>query len=152
MRMNGSMRRLLNSSNLSLPRALDEILPGQLPEMVTIDGSVLLADRYEHSRSVSLKQFPDRTGYECLVNHSHFPYDGSPGALCKVMARIAGIRRSLVEYAPDRSFLILVSITEAECTIRFHECRAGERWLADDLEGYEEEAIAAIGVGPATDC
>ena len=152
MRMNSLMRRLLDSLNISLPDALAEATQQHLPDMVTANGSILLADQYKLSRSVSLKHFPDRTGYECLVNHFHIPYDGTRASLLQLIGRIAGIGRSLAEYAPDREFLIIVSIAEGECTIRFHECRPGEAWLADNLEGYTEDAIAAIHVGRVTDC
>jgi hypothetical protein len=120
--------------------------------MVTVGGSVLLADQYPASRHVSIDDFPDRTGYECFVNHFQFPYDGTRRALLHLIGRIAGIRRSLTEYAPDKSFLIIVSIAEHECTVRFHERRRAEAWLADDLEGYAQEAVAAIDVGRAIDC
>jgi hypothetical protein len=135
MRINASMRQLLDSMELSLRAALDDAPPGPLPEMVTVDGSVLLADGYKASRSVAVSQFPDRTGYECLVNHFHVPYDGTPAALLHVIAQVAGVQRSLADYAPDRGFLVIVSIAGAESTIRFHECRAGEAWLADGEKG-----------------
>ena len=152
MRMNSSMRQLLDAMDLSLPRALVEAPEGSLPKLEMVNGCVFLADQYERSASASLEQFPDRTGYECLVNHFHVPYDGTREALLQLIGRIAGIRRSLTEQAPDRSFLIIVSIADGECTITFHECRQGEAWLADNLEGYSKESVAAIDVGRAIDC
>ena len=152
MRVNSSMRQLLESMNVPLERALAEAAPKRLPALVTVQGCVLFADHAESGRQVSMVHFPDRTGYECFVNHFHVSYDGTRAALLRLIVRIAGIRRALAEYAPDRSFLVALSIAEGECTVRFHECRPGEAWLADDLEGYKDEAVAAIGVGPAADC
>lgn len=152
MQMNGSMRQLLDAMTLSLPRALDEAPEASLPKLVMVNGCVFLADEYERSASGSLEQFPDRTGYECFVNHIHAPYDGTRDALLQLIVRIAAIRRSLTEHAPDRRFLIIVSIADRQSTIRFHECRQGQAWLADNLEGYTEEAVAAIAVGRDTDC
>jgi len=152
MRMNSSMQQLLESMNISFRRALAEAAPERLPALVTVQGCILFADQAEGCRHVSLSDFPDRTGFECFVNHFHVPYDGTPAALQQLIVRIAGIRRALTEYAPDRKFLILMSIAGGECTIRFHECRAGEAWLADNLDGYTEEAVAAIGVGGTADC
>jgi hypothetical protein len=152
MRMNSSMRKLLDSTSISLQRALAEAPAERLPRLVTAEGCVLLADEAQACHSVSVSDFPDRTGFECFINHFHVPYDGTAAGLQKLIVRIAGIQRALTEYAPDRSFVIPVSIAKGECTIRFHECRPGEAWLADDLEGYTEESVAAIGVGPAADC
>jgi hypothetical protein len=152
MRMNSLMRQLLDTLNISLPDAVAEAAPERLLALVTVQGCVLFADQAEGCRHVSLRDFPDRTGFEHFVNHFHVPYDGTRASLLQLIGRIAGIRKSLAEYAPDRRFLIIVSIAEGECTISFHECRPGEAWLADNLEGYTEEAVAAIGVGRATDC
>jgi len=152
MRVNSSMRQLLESMNVPLERALAEAVPKRLPALVTVQGCVLFADQAEGCRHISLGDFPDRTGFECSVNHFHVPYDSTPAALLQLIVRTAAIRRALAEYAPDRSFLVIVSIAERECTISFHECRPGEAWLADDLEGYKDEAVAVIGVGPTADC
>ena len=152
MRMNTSMRKLLDATSISLRRALAEAPTERLPGLVTVEGCVLLADEAQGCHSVSVSDFPDRTGFECFVNHFHVPYEGTPAGLQKLIVRIAGIRRALTGYAPDRNFLIPVSVAKGECTIRFHECRPGEAWLADNLEGYTEESVAAIGVGRAADC
>ena len=152
MRMNSSMQRLQESVGIPLERVFAEATPESLPALVTVEGCVLFADQAEGCRHVSLSHFPDRTGYECFVNHFHAPFDDTPAAFQELIARIAGIRKALALYAPDRMFLILVSIAKGEYTMSFHQCRAGEAWLADDLEGYKEEAIAAIGVGGAADC
>jgi len=151
MRINSSMQRLLDSMKISLNGAPTAANPESLPGLVTVEGCVLLADEAQGCQSVSLNDFPDRTGFECFINHFHVPFERTPAGLLKLIARIAGIRRALSQYAPTRNFRILVSVSKGECTIRFHECRPGEAWLAKDLEGYGEESVAAIGVGRATD-
>jgi hypothetical protein len=152
MRMNASMRQLLDKANVELSRALDQASPEHLRAMVTVGNSVLFADQYEGCRHFSIEDFQDRTGYESFVNHYHLRWGGSPAEVRDLIAEVAGIRRSLAGYAPGKNFLIIMSIAKEECTIRFHECRPAESWLDDDLEGYTEEAVAAIGVGNAADC
>lgn len=147
MRMNSSMQRLLESMRLSRACGVAEVSQTQVPQMVMANGSVLLADQYRLSITTSPNQFPDRTGYECFVNHVHLPFDGTRAAMLQLMGRIEGLRKSLRAYAPDRNFQITLSIANGEGTIRFHERRPGEAWLADDLEGYTQEAVAAIDVG-----
>lgn len=152
MRMNTLMHQLLHKAKLDLDRALDEAAPEQSPELVMVGNSVLLADHYKGSQHVFGNEFADRTGYEAFINHYHVRCGGSPAELRKLIAEIASLRASLARYAPGKSFLILISISEGECTIRFHERRRGESWLADDLEGYTQDAVAAIDVGAAVDC
>ena len=31
--------------------------------------------------------------------------------------------------------------------MRFHKIRAGQRWLADDLDGYVDEAVLVVEAG-----
>jgi hypothetical protein len=34
--------------------------------------------------------------------------------------------------------------------VRFHKIRAGQRWLAEDLEGYVDEGVLAFEAGRET--
>jgi hypothetical protein len=147
-RMNNSMRRILDGAGVSLPQALYAASPDSLPELKTIGGSVVFANQAETTRHVMVDDFPDRTGYEAFLNHFHLPWDGTGNAIQGLIRKIAGIRQSLRRYAPETSFLVIVGVGGGECTVRFHELRSGESWLDPDLEGYKEEAVAAIGVGP----
>ena len=83
------MRQLLESVGISLPQALAKASVEDFPEMITVDGSVLLAQEYGLARSVSVKDFPDRTGYESFVNHFHIPYEGTRASLDGLLARVA---------------------------------------------------------------
>jgi len=114
------------------------------PEFVKIDGCVILLEEYERSKHVNLRQFPDRTGYECFVNHVHFSC-GSKVDFEKVLERAAIIRVALRELRDGR-FQIVVSVARDDATLRFHKYREGEKWLTDNLDEYEEEAILAIEV------
>jgi hypothetical protein len=152
MRANRSMRSLLETMDVSVPLSSASLFsPSQ--ELASIGGSVLLVEQHRQSASVSVEDFPDRTGYECFVNHIHLPYNGTRDSLVGLLEYVAQLRRGLEQYAPERQFLIILSISGAECVVRFHECRPGERWLASDLEGYKEESILVVCVGGAdADC
>ena len=154
MKMNGSMRQLLDSMSLSLPFVLADESSESLPEMVTIDGSILLADEYERSRSVSFKDFPDRTGYECFVNHVHvedYLDDaglGSNAILKQGIALANKIVEKLLPLFPDKLFKVIVAANESGCSVRFHMIRSGENWLSDDLDKYGQEAILVLETSP----
>jgi hypothetical protein len=55
------------------------------------------------------------------------------------------LSRELARY-PAR-FNIIVSYDGESCAVRFHKIRAGQRWLADDLEGYVDEAVLVVEAG-----
>jgi len=146
MKTNRLMRSLLESTRASIP-----IGPGSSSapslEVAAFDGSILLVQQFRQSVSVSPKDFPDRTGYECFVNHIHLRYNGTRDSLMGLLSVVTQLQQNLAQYARDRQFLIILSIAGTECVVRFHECRAGERWLVNDLEAYKEEAILALSVG-----
>jgi hypothetical protein len=96
--------------------------------------------------SSSLLQFPDRTGFECFVNHVHIS-DFIEGEVDASMMHLQGLllaeelERKL---KPLGRFRIIVSCDEMDCAVRFHRLRPGELWVLDDLETYREEALLIL--------
>jgi len=142
------MRKLLESMGISVPFK-SAGLSGFPTETALIGGSVLLVEEHRRSGGVSTEDFPDRTGYECFVNHIHLPYDGKRESLMACLACAEQVRGELERYTNGREFLIIVSVYADGCVVRFHECRPGESWLGGNLEAYTEEAILAICVTSA---
>lgn len=142
MKMNQEMVRLLAKFDLTESGMFPEPAP-QL-SFVLKDGSVFLEDQYAEAKNVSPADFPDRTGFESFVNHVHFPFDGDKASLQRVLGYAFALQAALESTEPSRKFLVIVSVSEARCTVRFHECRPNESWLADDLEGYKQEALLVL--------
>jgi hypothetical protein len=143
MKMNNKMYELLNSANILVGDELSfETL--EVPEFVVAKGSVLLRDEYERALHVDTKEFPDRTGYECFINHVHFPFSGTRESLLLCLRYAFAIRNRLDQVGGRRPFLVIVSVAESSCTVRFHEVRQGESWISPNLEAYAEEAILLI--------
>ena len=109
--------------------------------LVQIDGCLLLTSQ---SKLVSRRvrdQLPDKTGFECFVNHLHLEQDvkiaGRPlveqaivfGRELQAAARKLGIEEQLA---------YIVAGDSKEMSIRFHVLRPGEQWLSADIEQYEE--------------
>jgi hypothetical protein len=142
MKMNQEMARLLVGIDLSKPEVLPQ--PDSTPAFVTEGNSVFLREEYAGAKSVSTKDFPDRTGLESFVNHVHFPFHGDRTSLLRALGYTMALQTALRIYEPDRRFLVILSISDTKSTVRFHECRPNESWLADNLEGYKEEAILVL--------
>jgi len=122
-------------------------------DVIIVDESVLLKKEFERAKSVTINDFPDRTGFECFVNHVHMPYDGSRTSLLASLQYAKNLQSRLAALDQGRTFLVIVSISDDNCVVRFHQCRKGEQWLADDLEGYAEEAVLVLPAGatPSSD-
>jgi hypothetical protein len=109
---------------------------------------------FEFSKYV--EKHKDRTGVECFINKVYLdakpPLD--PVILQKQALLYVEALRQLLE--PHGVFKIIVSFSDTElndspnyltCTVRFHKVRAGESWLANDLEGYKLDAVMVITTG-----
>jgi hypothetical protein len=55
------------------------------------------------------------------------------------------VSAALARY-PGR-FNVILSYDGESCTVRFHKIRAGQRWLAEDLEGYVDEGVLVFEAG-----
>lgn len=144
MRSNLRMQKLLARLQLD-PNQLVNAPSKEVLALEQIDGCVFLAQEYVHSKGARLDQFPDRTGFECFVNHVHFRVGSGRQVIERVFSYISTLRRTLASLN-EGPFEIIMSVSDAECTVRFHKCRPGESWLSADLEGYESEAILSVTV------
>ena len=140
------MQKLLLEMEITLPVSTAEAsVPN--PSLMEHDDSIFLADEYRRSSSVSISDFPDRTGLECFVNHVHLPFERNRRSLVRALAYVERLRKNLADYAKSRSFQIIMSVSGSDCVVRFHQCRFGEIWLATDLDKYLEESILTVSVG-----
>lgn len=142
MKMNQQMARLLVGVDLSKPETLPQ--PDSQFAFVTEEDSVFLEEQYVGAKNVSAKDFLDRTGLESFVNHVHFPFRGDRSSLLRALGNTMALQEALQAYEPSRRFLVILSISDNKSTVPFHESRPDESWLADDLEGYKEEAILVL--------
>jgi hypothetical protein len=133
------MRKLLAQSGVNPDRLLHE-QPSDVPDLRLVDGCVFLAEEYLRAKGAHLEQFPDRTGFECFVNHVHFHVGSSKRALEQLFDYVAGLRRSLIALGHGR-FEIIISVEGGAAVVRFHTCRPDESWLSADLDKYDLEGI-----------
>jgi hypothetical protein len=143
--MNRRMSALLLRAGVPAPfRA--SLVPGSasVPALAIVGDCVFLKERYEANKHINPKDFPDNTGYECLVNHVHFSFDGTSESLKSSLRYAVALQEHLSHVANGPTFQVIVSVDDHECTIRFHKLRRGENWVADDLESYAEEAILLL--------
>jgi hypothetical protein len=149
MQMNSKMEALLheiqgrktNGSNWLSPdlRKLLEY------DFVEEEGCIFLRNLYNSSVAGQLSFYPDRTGYECFVNHIHIDSYVKVDQKDLVMSLLnQGIlysfqlKNKLSNFYSYESFRIIVSFKNQECTVRFHKVRPNEEWLDENLEKYSE--------------
>ncbi len=105
---------------------------------VETDGCYLLVSEADKNKTIA-SEFPDRTGFECFVNHFHCAALGEALAFCDKLA--AALQEKF-----GSGFTIIVSWDGSNATVRFHKTRSGESWVATDLESYTDEAIRVVQI------
>jgi hypothetical protein len=117
-------------------------------ELLEEDGCWFLASLRAGAKATSLTSFPDRTGFECFVNHIHIGdfLEASDAIDClrQGLCFVEGLKQKLEGRG---AFEIIVSCDDSDCSVRFHRIRPGESWLVADLESYEAESVLVISVG-----
>lgn len=149
MSANQRMVQLLFTLAIQTTRPLAPRLADLLQaDLVLEDGCWFLQPLRDGAQTATLAAFPDRTGFECFVNHVHI------GDFVEEQDDVNELHRQGLLWAgllveklkPHGSFNIIVSCVELDCSVRFHRTRAKERWLVEDLDTYREEALLVLVV------
>jgi hypothetical protein len=143
--MNHKMASLLRRESFDWPPSW-QALTGELPGLENVDDCVCLRTEYGRNRHAKIADFPDKTGFECFINHIHLPFAGTRGSLVSCLDYVARLQAALASDPRQRNFRVIVSISNCDCTVRFHQIRPGESWISENLEGYESEAILVLDV------
>jgi len=116
-----------------------------------VTGCVVLRRFADSARLTSLTDHGDETGFEAFVNHVHIEdmlddTTSQSELLKQTLAYAVCVAERLSVAFPAKSFEIIVSVDDSH-TVRFTTARQDQpSWLADDLEGYEAEAVMALVV------
>lgn len=91
--------------------------------------------------------FIDATGNECFFNKLHMEDYLDECDLDKMLDYGISYAKHLskkLTLLNEGQFNVILSYDEETCTIRFHKCREGEDYLAQDLEGYLLDAVLVV--------
>ena len=157
MRTNCRMRTYL--SDLRSREVLAQsLLPDRMPDDLELvqAGECVLLRRVARRPLHKLADFAHLTSVECFANKLSLNDMIDPGLSRGVpLVLLLGglllaerIAKQLANF-PGR-YNVIVSYDGEGCVVRFHKVRAGESWLADDLEGYAEEGVLVIEAGASS--
>ncbi|AXI61956.1 hypothetical protein DLD99_16235 [Pseudomonas kribbensis] len=136
MRFNSEMEKMLRRvGRTSLVGELADIARSGFVEL---DGCFFLANLDSFQRNASLKNFPDRTGYECFVNSIHIDDYVKTEFLACALSYLSSVFETWNKSGLPGVLQGAISGDKFDATVKFHLQRPGETWLSDDLEGYEQ--------------
>src|SRR5215470_1171186 len=153
MRLNRRMERYLADLR-SREVGADVALPGRGPDVQIVEaGGCFLLGAFAKKPHLSPADFPDQTGLECSANKLRMEnmLDARLVRSCPLLLLTAGLLTArAVALALSRypaQFNVILSYDGDSCAVRFHKVRAGQRWLAEDLEGYVDEGVLVFEAG-----
>src|SRR5258708_5039924 len=116
MKTNSKMSALMKKAGIGWPLAASDVARLQ-QNLEVVEGSVLLAGERKQNQHVQISGFPDRTGFESFLNHVHLVYNGTNDSLVSCLSYAESIGKVLIPFAKGRSFRVIISISEGDCTI-----------------------------------
>jgi hypothetical protein len=151
MKLNRKMGRYLADLR---SRDVEAVVPPRAVDVQIVEtGGCFLLNGFVKKPHLSPADFPDPTRLECSANRLRMEsmLDARLVRSCPLLLLTAGLltaramSQALARY-PDR-FNVILSYDGESCAVRFHKIRAGERWLAEDLEGYVDEGVLVFEAG-----
>ena len=156
---NREMKRLLkdisnNPSVESLKFNFSELYDLFFPKFKKVKDCIIISkksvDELEMFFDRSVKVCQDKTGYEVYSSETridcHFEGEVSMMAgtqIALIALEVWALR--LKQMDPNSKFCLIMYSNENRVEIRFHKVRENEiKWLADDLEGYQGDAVGYV--------
>jgi len=154
MKFNRRMERYLQDLR---SREVEAVVPPRGPEVQIVEtGGCFLLRGFVSKPHLSPVDFPDQTALECSANRLRMEsmLDTRLVRSCPLLLLTAGlltarvVSLALAHYAGR--FNVIISYDGEGCAVRFHKIRPGQRWLAEDLEGYVDEGVLVFEAGQQT--
>jgi hypothetical protein len=153
MKLNSQMKNMIDNVGLNTetPVQLRPPLAALVePGFVQVNGAIVLRALTQGARRISFSDFPDETGYESFVNHVHiedylaYEKASSSVMMANSISLAISLRKLLRQSFPEEQFDVIVSFQENHYTVRFYKKRTGQRWLSDNLEDNQKEALMVL--------
>ena len=145
--MNRKMARMLSTARLAMPPDSPlRQLHVRLYRLAVTHGFVVPVVEVKHYKS-HRQSFPDDVGYEAFASHVRLDFDGTRNSLWRCLWFARRLGEKVATLSPRRKYLMIVSFSRGDCTVRYHRFNGKTRWLVGNLDGYKSEAILTYEFG-----
>ena len=156
---NREMKRLLkdisnNPSVESLKFNFSELYDLFFPKFKKVKDCIIIAeesvDELEMFFDKAMEMYFDKTEYEVDNTDTRIDcyFEGKVSMMARTQIALMALEiwaLRLKQIDPDSKFCLIMYSNEDRVEIRFHKVRENEiKWLADDLEGYQGDAVGYV--------
>jgi hypothetical protein len=99
----------------------------------------------DDARTKSWRDFHDRSGFECFINHVHLREYTRKGDILMALGLAKSIIDNFISQIDHGDIQVVIGDSIDGIVVRFHMIRPGESWLAEgDLDGYLTDGVMYI--------
>lgn len=109
--------------------------------IIAVEDGFLLQALASAKTNATKENFPDKTGYECFINHVHIEDYVTDNLATHAWLFAARTLKKWIDEKFNGQLVAIISSDEESTTVRFHHKRPNEFWLAHDLDGYEQAVL-----------
>ena len=157
--VNREMKRLLKNisdhpSVENLKFDFSELYDLFFPKFKKVKDCIIISkksvDELEMFFDRSVKACQDKTGYEAYSSDTRIDcyFEGKVSMMAGTQIALIALEvwaLRLKQMDPNSKFCLIMYSNEDRVEIRFHKVRENEiKWLADDLEGYQGDAVGYV--------
>lgn len=110
---------------------------------IEIEKCYLISSQYKNNTNVSLKNFQDRTGYECFINSIHIDDFVMSNHLCNSLVFVNLLFEKWNLREEKNKIKAIIIADEMGVLVKIHTIRDGEFWIEENIEEYEEAILTA---------
>lgn len=133
-----SLEIFRDGNKMPLAPKLDQIIERGI---VPIDGCFLLGESVKGRTNATTKDFPDRTGYECFINHIHVEDYVSDDLVNQTISFARKVLKKWDHQKHGGELNAIIVFDDDSATVRFHLRRPKESWLSEDIDGYKQAVL-----------
>jgi hypothetical protein len=108
---------------------------------IELDGCFLLKELANVTTNANTNDFPDKTGYECFINHIHIDDFTTENVSATSLVFASRLLSKWTQTNFGGQLVVIVGGDHEAAVVRCHRERQNESWLAQDLDGYEQAVL-----------
>jgi hypothetical protein len=142
-KINAAMKVVLARTGFSLAAPLCPALHAIAESGFEVrDDCHFLAAIFPSVKNANKNSFPDCTGYESFVNSVHIEDYDDAAPLCQAIQFVDHVFTVWRASVQNLTLMAIVSADDSSVVVKFHVKRPAERWLSENIEGYEDPIMS----------
>lgn len=130
----------ISNSERKIPNKLNCLIKDGFIE---VDKCYFISSQYKNNTNVTLKNFQDKTGYECFINSIHIDDFVQSNHLVNSLIFVNSLFEKWNLRKEKTKIKAIIIADNMGVLVKIHTIRDGESWIDENIEEYEEAILTA---------